>query len=131
MNRPEFEDHAQEILRQPDIRNVAQHYSKRKTSGFWLLEYGDKFVGLIGLDEGFVRHFFVEPVYRPSGIQQDLLEHAVKHAFANGAASVQAIECSLVPYQRQCFKNVGFVVSAREKTLGLLRWAVDRHTLIR
>jgi len=131
MNRPEFEEHVQSILRRPDIRNVAHHYIKHKASGFWLLEYGDKFVGLLGLDEGVIRHFYVEPVYRPSGVQQDLLDHAVKHAFANGATSVEAFECPLVPYHRQCLESAGFVPSGREKTLGLLRWAVDRHTLIR
>ncbi|KDQ63702.1 hypothetical protein JAAARDRAFT_53888 [Jaapia argillacea MUCL 33604] len=49
-NRPHFEKLVQDALSGPDIANVLDYYARSPASGFWILEYGDKFVGLIGVD---------------------------------------------------------------------------------
>lgn len=50
LNRPFFESQAQEVLKQPDLYNISEHYSRSPSSGFWLLELGDRFIGLLALD---------------------------------------------------------------------------------
>ncbi|PCH33595.1 hypothetical protein WOLCODRAFT_135209 [Wolfiporia cocos MD-104 SS10] len=50
LNRPTFEEDTQDVLRRPDLVDIPSYYSRSASSGFWLLEYGDKFVGLIAVD---------------------------------------------------------------------------------
>ncbi|KZT06924.1 uncharacterized protein LAESUDRAFT_749833 [Laetiporus sulphureus 93-53] len=49
-NRSTFEDQTQDILHRPDVADIASYYLRSPSSGFWLLEYGDNFVGLIAVD---------------------------------------------------------------------------------
>lgn len=49
-NRPYFEEEMQHALRRPDILDLHAYYSRSPASGFWILEYGVKFVGLIAID---------------------------------------------------------------------------------
>jgi len=50
INRPAFEDKTNEDLRRPDLVDIPSYYSRSPSSGFWILEYGDHFVGLIAVD---------------------------------------------------------------------------------
>jgi GNAT superfamily N-acetyltransferase len=144
INRPYFEDQAQEVLCAPDLRNISAHYSRDRGSGFWLYEYGDQVIGLIAVDASnkpddnekssaskskgktaTIRHFYVDEPYRVANIQEDLLKHAVNHAFSD--PKVQRIEASdspLVPYLRACLRNAGFQLDHNTKKIGLLRWNV-------
>ncbi|PPR06897.1 hypothetical protein CVT24_011587 [Panaeolus cyanescens] len=124
INRPYFEKITQNVIRNSDLRNITNHYSKSPGSGFWMLEYGDKFVGLIALDAspsnssekstktGFIRHFYVDEPYRPADIQNDLLRHAVNYAFKTSSTleRVEAPDSPLIPYLRPCFRNAGFAL---------------------
>ena len=39
------------MLRRPDLADIGKYYSLRSpASGFFILEYGDKFVGFIAVD---------------------------------------------------------------------------------
>ncbi|GLB36198.1 hypothetical protein LshimejAT787_0304860 [Lyophyllum shimeji] len=49
-NRPVFEELVQEVLHGPDMTDIGGYYSRSPASGFWILEYGGLFVGLIALD---------------------------------------------------------------------------------
>jgi hypothetical protein len=49
-NRPHFEEQAQEILRRPDLLDLSEYYTRSPSSGLWILEFGEKFVGLLALD---------------------------------------------------------------------------------
>ncbi|KZT74669.1 hypothetical protein DAEQUDRAFT_753453 [Daedalea quercina L-15889] len=49
-NRQPIEEAMQRVLHRPDLANVAAWYSRSPSSGIWILEFGDKFVGLIALD---------------------------------------------------------------------------------
>lgn len=40
----------QKILHRPDLAHIEAWYSRSPSSGVWILEYGDRFVGLIALD---------------------------------------------------------------------------------
>lgn len=50
LNRPVFEQLVQDVLRGPDMSDIASYYSRSPSSGFWILDYGELFVGLIALD---------------------------------------------------------------------------------
>lgn len=121
----------QEVIRHEDLRSISDYYSKNPASGFWILEYGNKFVGLIALDAaqhssktGLIRHFYVDEMYRPANIQDDLLKHAVNYAFAK-SSSLQRIEAQdspLVPYLRPCLRKAGFALEHPTEHVGVFRW---------
>lgn len=145
INRPYFEDQAQEILRAPDLRNISAHYSRDPASAFWLFQYGDDIIGLIAVDASnkldddekssaskskssksktaIIRHFYVDEPYRVANLQEDLLEHAVKHAFSDPKVQrIEAFDSPLVPYLRACLRNAGFQHNHNTKKIGLLGW---------
>ncbi|KAI0732348.1 hypothetical protein C8Q72DRAFT_144638 [Fomitopsis betulina] len=49
-NRQPIEEHMQKILHRPDLAHIEAWYPRSPSSGVWILEYGDRFVGLIALD---------------------------------------------------------------------------------
>lgn len=49
-NRPSFEARAEDVLRRPDMYQIEPYYTRSPASGVWILEYGQKFVGLICVD---------------------------------------------------------------------------------
>ncbi|KAJ2914879.1 hypothetical protein MD484_g5547, partial [Candolleomyces efflorescens] len=74
---------------------------------------------------GIIRHFYVSERYRPVGIQDDLLEHAIKHAFSKDPEvnEIQGIGYgALLPYVGSCFSKMGFQRDDDVKSLGVLRW---------
>ena len=150
INRPYFEDQAQEVLRASDLHNISAHYSRDPGSGFWLLEYGDQIIGLIAVDASnkpdndkssankskgktaTIRHFYVDEVYRVTNIQEDLLELAVKHAFSDPKVQrIEAFDSPLVPYLRACLQKAGFQLDHNTKKVGLLRWSLGVRYLNR
>ena len=50
LNRWGFEERSLHVLRRPDLVDMPAYYSRSPASGFWILEYGDRFVGFIALD---------------------------------------------------------------------------------
>ena len=49
-NRQPIEEKMQQVLHRPDLAHIESWYSRSPSSGVWILEFGDKFVGLIALD---------------------------------------------------------------------------------
>ena len=149
INRPYFEDQAQEVLRAPDLHDISAHYSRDPGSGFWLLQYGDEIIGLIAVDASnkpdkssaskskgitaTIRHFYVSEEYRSANTQEDLLEHAVKHAFSSNpkVQRIEAFDSPLVPYLRTCLRNAGFQLDHNTKKVGLFRWSLGVRYLNR
>ena len=138
------------MLRHGDLSNVQQYYSRRSALGFWLLEYGDTFVGLIAVDAtqasekekktaqgetrtALIRHFYVEEPFRGSNIQDDLLKHAVRHAFEKDAKleRIEAPDSPLVPYLRPCLRSAGFELDHHTKKVGFLKWNLGTRYLER
>ncbi|EED77984.1 predicted protein [Postia placenta Mad-698-R] len=166
LNRPTFEDRAQDDLRRPDLVDIPSYYSRSPSSGLWILELGDKFVGLIALDassdststetistsappvktrdgkvkytEGTsstatIRHFYVEELYRPAGIQHDLLTHAVRMAFSRDpkVQTIRASDTPLKPYVSEALRQARFQLEAKTEKVGMLRWQNSTHILRR
>ncbi|GBE78278.1 hypothetical protein BKA93DRAFT_737280 [Sparassis latifolia] len=168
INRPSFEDPTNAMLRRPDLVDIEVYYARSPSSGFWLLEYGEKFVGLIAIDASLdaeseevigptsppqpknvktgklelpkgtspsatIRHFYVEEPYRVAGIQNDLLEHAITHAF-NSDSTVQniiAVDSPQNSYIGKALRNNGFQLDKKLGTYGVLRWQNSARILKR
>lgn len=150
MNRPYFEELTQEALRHEDIKDIQKYYSKKPASGFWLLEHGDTFVGLIGIDASksnvkppkgeavpprtaFIRHFHVEENYHQANIQDDLLEYAINHAFNKDPTleRIKVVDSPLLSYRRSSLRKAGFELDQHTKTIGILRWKLGTRYLER
>lgn len=151
LNRPFFENFTQDILRQADMKNIKTYYTSVSASGFWMLEYNDTFVGLIAVDASpasspskptkktgcsdtaTIRHFFVEDQFRGSGIQSDLLVHAVRHAFTADPAIqfIKAADSPLVPYVRSCLRTGGFQLQKHTQKVGVYGWKLGERMLDR
>ncbi|KAG6902893.1 hypothetical protein C0995_010063 [Termitomyces sp. Mi166 len=147
-NRPGFEQAAQEVLRGPDMNDMLTHYSRHPASGMWICEFGDLFVGLIALDanseiiatnekksptSAIIRHFYIDEVYRSSGIQDDLLAHALRMAFDAEPAlkAVSACDSQLIPYVRNCLRDASFVLEENMKKIGVFGWQLEKRSLFR
>jgi len=49
-NRPSVEDKVEKVLRRIDLLDIQTYYARSPASGLWLLEYGDKIIGMIAVD---------------------------------------------------------------------------------
>ncbi|TFK57240.1 hypothetical protein OE88DRAFT_1650879 [Heliocybe sulcata] len=135
-NRPAFEKLTQETMRKPDIYDLAAYYARSPSSGLWLLELGNTFVGLIAVDASLdsttdldlakdakpdyekkgtstvaiIRHFHVEEQFRKIDIQDDLLEHALRKTFEGDekVEKVRIVYCALAKYVDRALNKQGF-----------------------
>ncbi|RPD62991.1 hypothetical protein L226DRAFT_556356 [Lentinus tigrinus ALCF2SS1-7] len=156
LNRWGFEDRTDHVLHRPDLHDISTYYSRSPSSGFWVIEYSGRVIGLIGLDASLdaesdsvvsedtikkdkngkvvlsrgtspiatIRHFYVDEQYRPAGLADDLLDHALKHAFTSNA-ELQAIRASDSPLQRyisDALRKRGFHLEKKTDRVGALRW---------
>ena len=48
--RPTYNQQTIDILSQPDINDVKGYYSRDPSTGLWIYEYGQNFVGLVAID---------------------------------------------------------------------------------
>jgi len=163
-NRPYFEDLTQKVLLRPDVNAVGLYYTRSAASGFWFLHYGKKMVGLIAIDASVdslsdepvtskpvkealklikakgtahvatIRHFYIDELYRKTGIQEDLLTHAVEQAFKNGKA-VETIRITVYPwasYLNGALKQAGFeFVEKGAEKFSVLGWRSSTYELSR
>lgn len=122
------------------MHDILGYYSRSPSSGFWILDYDNHFVGLIALDASaqlaetaVVRHFYVDEVYRSSGVQVDLVKHAVQIAFDSDdrILRINAPDSLLTPYIGSCLQEAGFVVDYPIEEVGLFKWKIHMRTLER
>jgi GNAT superfamily N-acetyltransferase len=122
------------------MHDILDYYSRSPSSGFWILDYDDHFVGLIALDASaqvaetaVVRHFYVDEVYRSSGVQVDLVRHAVQVAFDSDdkILRINASDSPLTPYIGTCLQEAGFAVEYPIEEVGLFKWKIYMRTLER
>jgi GNAT superfamily N-acetyltransferase len=159
-NRFDFEEAVVAVLKSVDFPKPVEYYSRSPASGVWILEYDDKFVGLLALDASLdsevirreesvqlvknknkkstsetatIRHFYIEEQYRSTKIQDDLLAHALNHAFSEPKVQhVKATEPTLLSYIGACLQRAGFTRDEGVKaTFGFMGWEVYSQTLER
>ncbi|KAL0580400.1 hypothetical protein V5O48_001645 [Marasmius crinis-equi] len=146
-NRPQFEDLAQETLKGPDIPDMLAHYGRSPASGLFVLEFDGNPVGIAAVDASLdaetktvappnktrargtsetavLRHFYVDEPYRTVNIQNDLLQHALRHTFTakSPPQRVKAVCSSLTNYLEHCLKEEGFTLQGAEGSLGIFGW---------
>lgn len=155
INRPYFEAYTQKSLAKPDIADPKTYYGRSPASGFWILEFGDSFVGLIALDASIdgasddisftvlpskgtsrvaqIRHIYVVEAYRPARAEIDLLEHAINHAFKTNR-DVQVIKhttSDLNSYVGKALVQCGFVAVKSGSPMGVFGWKTTCYELTR
>jgi GNAT superfamily N-acetyltransferase len=137
------------------MSDILAYYSYSPSSGFWILDYDDKFVGLIALDASsasesadsddetvtqkgssktaLIRHFYVDEVYRASGVQADLLKHAIQAAFDSDdqVLRIRALDSPLNSYIGSCLQEAGFTIEHPIEEVGLFRWKINMRILER
>lgn len=160
INRPYFEKLTHEALHGTDIPDLKEYYDRSPSSGFWILEYGVRFIGIIALDASLdstsdkpaaskttkkkasakkssptatIRHFFVEEEYRGSDIQMDLLSYAVQHAFRSDdtVRQIKASDSPLASYAKQALRSSGFQLEEHVDKVGVFGWKLGVRTLER
>jgi len=158
INRPYFEKLTQDALHQPDIVDLNAYYARSSSSGFWILEYGVRFIGIIAVDASLdsssneptttkkkklpvkrssptatIRHFFVEEEYRGADIQTDLLSYAVQHAFRSDdtVQRIKASDSPLAPYARKTLRSSGFQLEEHVDRVGIFGWKLGVRILER
>lgn len=156
INRPYFEKLMEETVLKQDMNRFPSYYTNLKScsAGFWVMEYGSCFVGLIALDTkadgsgemegnseggtttkrrvGVIRHLHVEKRYRAANIQKDLLEHALKRGFGDmELGTIEVTDMPLMPYKQDCFRELNFKLIKRIRQVGILRWNLSLMRLER
>jgi hypothetical protein len=49
-NRPFVENNVEKVLRRVDLLDIGAYYARSPASGLWLLEFGNKIIGMIAVD---------------------------------------------------------------------------------
>jgi len=154
LHRPDFEAQARRLSHGQDMKDIMKYYSRSSSSGFWILEYGRILVGLVAVDASTdsllndtgtpkytkgtasvatIRHFYIDEIYRRSGIQADLLNHAVRLAFESNESleQIQSLDNPLLPYFHVCLRDAGFRFVKSTHKFGILGWQVGLRSLAR
>ncbi|KAI0030671.1 hypothetical protein K488DRAFT_79531 [Vararia minispora EC-137] len=164
-NRSSVEARTENTLRRPDMLDIPTYYARSPASGFFILQWGDKIIGLAAVDASYnstndtpltkgvkldaqqtkdlltgkgtskvvtIRHFFSEEGYRSAGIEEDLIQNAIRKAFSD--AKVQTIRVSVSPLKRtfiKCLRKSHFVEGESDGKLGPFGWEWRWYTLDR
>lgn len=122
----------------PDLLNIEKTYGKPPSS-FDFLEYEGRIIGLIAIDanpnpaqpgRAYIRHYYVADPYRESGVQDDLLNHAIPRLFASpDVTSVEAQYSMLHPYVKKTFLGRGFKIASSRKNGHYINWEVGTALL--
>ncbi|KAH0838341.1 hypothetical protein J3R83DRAFT_6620 [Lanmaoa asiatica] len=88
-NRPYFEDAASDLMRRPDFVNLQKYYARSPSSGLFILEYGNQFVGLAAIDASTDSQSEQSLVKKSE--QGHVLADKTKNFYSSGTSSVATI----------------------------------------
>ena len=138
VNRPYFERAVQKAIAAPDLLNVEKTYGKPPSS-FDILEYEGRNIGILAIDatpkpaqpgRAYIRHYYIADPYRESGVQNDLLTHAIPRLFASpDINSVEAPYSMLHPYVKKALLEQGFKIASSRKNHLYISWEVGTALL--
>lgn len=122
----------------PDLVDIEKNYGKPPSS-FDILEYEGRVIGLLAIDakpnpaqpgRAYVRHYYITDPYRESGVQNDLLTHAIPRLFASpDVTSVEAPYSTLHPYVKKAFLEQGFKIASSRNNGHHISWEVGTALL--
>ncbi|PSS37701.1 hypothetical protein PHLCEN_2v394 [Hermanssonia centrifuga] len=80
-----------------------------------------------------IRHFYVKEEYRPALSQDDLLYHAIQHAFTSdkAVAEIRVTDLELASWASQAFRKQGFIIDKQVAKVGVLGWSIRERVLTR
>ena len=131
-NRPFVEDKVEQVLRRIDLVDIQAYYARSPASGLWLLEYGDKIIGMIAVDAS-LDATNDEPITPQSSgeqlketIKQKGTSHiaTVRHFFAEEAYRSVKIEDDLLGFAVESTFKADDSVSAIRTLASPLRPAI-------
>jgi hypothetical protein len=138
VNRPYFERTVEKTMAAPDLLNIERTYCKPPSS-FDILEYEGKAIGILAIDatpkpdkpgRAYIRHYYIADPYRESGVQNDLLAHAIPRLFASpDIDSVEAPYSMLHPYVKKALLERGFKIASSRKNGHYISWEVGTALL--
>ena len=138
VNRPYFERTVEKTMAAPDLLNIEKIYCKPPSS-LDILEYEGRAIGLLAIDatpkpdkpgRAHIRHYYVADPYRESGVQNDLLTHAIPRLFASpDIDSVEAPYSMLHPYVKKALLEQGFKIASSRKNGHYINWEVGTALL--
>ena len=122
----------------PDLLNVEKTYCKPPSS-LDILEYEGRPIGIVAIDaapkpaqpgRAYIRHYYIADPYRESGVQNDLLAHAIPRLFASpDIDSVEAQYSMLSPYVKKALLEQGFKIASSRKNGHYISWEVGTALL--
>jgi hypothetical protein len=138
VNRPYFERTVEKVLTARDLLDIEKSYGKPPSS-FNILEYEGTIIGLLAIDatpdpdqpgRAYIRHYYITDPYRESGVQNDLLAHAIPRLFASpDVTSVEAPYSTLHPYVKKAFLEQGFKIASSRNNGHYISWEVGTALL--
>lgn len=122
----------------PDLLNIQKTYGKPPSS-LDILEYEGRPIGIIAIDathkpaqpgRAYIRYYYIADPYRESGVQNDLLTHAIPRLFASpDIDSVEAQYSMLHPYVKKALLGQGFKIASSHKNGHYISWEVGTALL--
>jgi hypothetical protein len=122
----------------PDLVNLEKIYDKPPSS-LDILEYEGRPIGILAIDatpnpakpgHANIRYYYVADPYRESGVQNDLLAHAIPRLFASpDIKSVEASYSMLHPYVKKALLEQGFKIASSRKNGHYISWEVGTALL--
>lgn len=89
-NRPYFEDPASDLMHMPDFVNLHKYYARSPSSGLFILEYANKFIGLVAIDAS--RDSQSDQGFMKNNNQGHILaDGKIKNFYTTGTSSVATI----------------------------------------
>ena len=122
----------------PDLLNIEKTYGKPPSS-LDILEYEGRPIGILAIDatpkptqpgRAYIRYYYISDPYRESGVQNDLLTHAIPRLFASpDINSVEASYSMLHPYVKKALLEQGFKIASSRKNGHYISWEVGTALL--
>lgn len=141
-----------DILRRPDVANIQEFYTRSPSSGFFVLEYDNRIIGLIAIDASensqsgdskttqekdvsstvTIRHMYVEDPFRNADVLDDLVAFATGHAFT-ASSDVKEIKAtsSILGYVHKSLRSCKFTIDGVVERIGVYRWKIQAMSLKR
>lgn len=78
-----------------------------------------------------IRHFYVEEPYRAIGMQKDLLDHAITHAFTSNSAlrTIVSADSPLISYIQSLLRESKFELQKHTEKVGIYGWKLGERRL--
>lgn len=130
------------------MKDLMTYYSQSPASGFYVLEHQKDSIGFIALNANpstpskkkqnisaeiaYIQHFYMEEMYRSTGVQSDLVEFALNRAFnpdnLGNPKRVRVLCSDVEPYKMAAFRKAKFHPVSKWEGDGPSQWKSGIYT---